>query len=250
VSTALSDLILAAQQRCDRVNATSITTEEWTSMVNTAAGELYGLLTETYEDYNVAQFQFDLPGGCYGNKLQVGFGTPVPQFDKIRKLSRQVAPFGSDISWAPCLRARSLLEFDLYTSPAMNPYVGGVQCEYALYGNTLELRPASSSAGTYMLWYIPSFQPLVYPYDTIDGTWMTTNGIAQYIILGAAAEALIKEESLDTANLLIQRQQMIAARVLKQFAPRDDNQPGQIADVKRVRAGFGFGPGGFGGGGW
>lgn len=246
MSTALSDLILAAQQRCDRVNATTITTQEWTSMVNTSAGELYGLLTETYEDYNVAQYPFTLAGGSPGNTLQVGFGTSVPQFDKLRKVSRQVQSVGTGQTWAPCLRAPSLIEFDLYTTPALNPYYGNIQVEYALYGNTLELRPAESAGGSYMLWYIPAFQPLVNQSDTIDGTWMATNGIAQYIILGAAAEALIKEESLDTASLIIQRQQLIAARVLKQFSPRDDNQPGQIADVKRVRASWGFGTGGFG----
>lgn len=245
--TQLSDLRLAAQQRCDRVNATTITTAEWNSYINYSAAALYRKLTSTYEDYNVASYQFTLAGGVGGNTLTVGAGSAVPAFDKLRKLTRQVAPIGTDQTFAPVLRADSFMEFDLYTSPALNPLYGNVQVKYWMYGTTIEVRPASSAGATYVLWYVPIYTKLVLDTDTIDGSWLATSGVDEWIIIDAARKALIKEESLDTAALLLQERDALTATILKELQPRDDHQPGRIADVKRMRAAWGFGDGRFGG---
>lgn len=242
--TQLSDLILAAQQRADRVNAATITTPEWTSYVNASAAGLYRVLGQTYEDYNVQQYAFTLAGGQGQNTLQVGTGSAVPQFDKLRHVSRVVIPPGNlganAATYAPVLRADSPMEFDQLSAPVLMPYYGGLtqRVKYWLWGNTLEIRPASSAGASYVLWYIPSYQKLVNQTDTIDGTWMATNGIDEYIVVDAAVKALVKEESLDTAQLLMQDRERIKTEILAQFAQRDDGQPGRIVDVKQARDAF------------
>lgn len=243
--TTLADLRFAAQSRADRINATSITTTEWNLWVNASAAELYGKLTSLYEDYNVKIWNFTLTSGEPGNQLQLGFGTGLPDFDKLRKLSVQVGTNGTTPTFAPILRCNSLLERDRYTSPSIEPYYGAYASAYLLYGNILELLPPQSAAGTYRMWYVPRFLVLAQDDQPIDGTWMSTNGIDEFIVLGTAIKALVKEESLDTANLLAQLQGQVEARLIREFAPRDDNQPGKIVQVKRSRRGWGYT--GFGG---
>lgn len=239
--TTLADLRLAAQQRCDRVNATTITTAEWNGMVNKSAAALYRTLTSTFEDYNVTPFDFTI---ATGNTLALGAGSPVPNFDKLRKLSRQ-SP-GSSTSYVPVLRADSLLEFDLLTAPVLSTFYGNVLVQYMLFGSTLEIRPFASAQASYRMYYVPAYQNLVQDQDTIDGQWLAQNGIDEFIVVDVARKACLKEESLDTASLLAQEAEGLRLTILKQLQPRDDNQPGRITDVKRARAGA-FGPGGFGG---
>jgi hypothetical protein len=251
--TTLADLRAAAQSQADRVNGPSTTTE-WNQWINASAAELYGRLTSLFDDYNVQTYNFTLsagepsyPGGL-GNALQVGPGTGVPDFDKLRKLSVMLGTNGTTPVFTPVTRCNSLLERDKYTAPALNPYYGNIASAYLFYGNIIEVLPPQSAAGTYRLWYVPRFKALVQDQDSIDSTWMATNGIDEYIVLGAAIKQLIKEESLDTASILKGMQSEIGMRIEKEFAPRDDNQPGKIVDSKRLRNTWGF-PGG-GGPGW
>jgi len=248
--TALSDLRLRAQERADRVNATTITTAEWNAMVNASAAALYRLLTTSYEDYNVSSFDFTLAGGSPGNTLTVGpSGTPT-DFHKLRKLAR-LSSSGQGI-YTPVERCASLIEFDLLTAPVVSTYYGNVLVQYALYGATLEIRPAASAGATYRMLYVPVYAPLVDDDDTIDGQWLAQSGIDEWIVVDVARKAMIKEESLDTASLLYAEANDLKTAILKDLAPRDDNTPGRIVDAKRARAAFGpnGGWGGYGGFPW
>lgn len=246
--TSLADLVLAAQERCDRVNG-PMTHDEWVRLVNGSAGALYRLLVSTYDDYNLSTYAFTLAGGVGGNILQVGAGSGVPSFDKLRHISRVVSPVGggSSASYAPVLRADSLMEFDQLSVAGLVPYFGNLtqRVKYFLYGATIEIRPAASAAGSYLLYFVPAFQQLVADTDTIDGTWMATSGIDEYIVLDAAAKAMVKEESLDTAQMLMADRERVKVEILQQFAQRDDNQPGRIQDVKGARTGAWSGFGGW-----
>lgn len=239
MATTLADLRLAAQQRCDRVNG-PMTTQEWNSYVNGSLGALYRLLTSTYDDYNVQAYSFTLAGGDGGNTLAVGFGSTVPLFDKIRSLSRVVSSTAGTMSaqYVPVIRADSFLDFDALSAPTMSSYYGtAIGVKYMLYGTMLEIRPAASSAASYLMRYVPVFVKLVEDADTIDGTWMATSGIEEFVVLDSAAKALIKEESLDSANLILQQCAILKTEILGQFAQRDDNQPGRIQDTKSARRG-------------
>ena len=238
--SSLADIRYQAQLRADRVNA-PIVVGDWNSWVNGSLAALYRILTALYDDYNVASYPFTLAGGVGidNNMLQLGSGSSVPAFDKLRHLSRIVTGggFGTPATYAPVLRADSFIEFDGLTASALMPYYGGLtqNVKYMLLGNTLEVRPASSAGASYVLYFIPSFKPLIEDTQTIDGTWMSTNGISEYAVLDVAVKALIKEESLDTAALLAADRERVKAEIVSQFAQRDDNQPGRIQDAKGAR---------------
>jgi hypothetical protein len=249
----LGQLRTWAQQRADRSNF-AYQTGEVNALVNASVQELYATLTSTYEDYNCKRYQFTLLGGDPpGNVLNVGFGTSVPDFLFMRGLWWQ-AQTGPGIRYLPLTRLASMLERARYVGPSISLYYGQVTRVFDLYGNTLEVLPGISSAGTYMLTYVPSMPTLVNDSDTIDQYWLSTLGWDEYVVLDVASKLLIKEESLDTAQILTQQKGAIRDRIMREAKPRDDSQPGQIADVEGARRNFGtmgWGSGGAGPwGGW
>ena len=255
--TALSDLVLASQQRCDRVNASTITTPEWYGYVNGSVQELYGLLTSTYEDYNVKSYTFTTLGGSQpNNSIQVGPNTAVPDFFQPRAFWLQIN--GSPNPYVTIPKLESLQERNLFIFPAIVPIYGNIPSRWNLLGNVIEILPPSVGANSYVLWYVPTMPQLVNPTDTIDQYWLTINGWQEYVVLDAAAKALIKEESLDTAQLLLSMKKELRERILREAKPRDVSQPRSIVDMQRVRNpwggwgvnGIGGGWGGDGGGCW
>ncbi len=248
--TAASDLILASQQRCDRVNATTITPAEWLSMLNASLQELYGVLTSTYQDYNVKQYPFTLVGGSQANNsFNVGPNTGVPDFFQPRAMWLIVN--GSSQPYT-IPRLESLNERNLFTFPNIVPVYGAIPSRWNLLGSQIEILPPNVGGNSYVLWYVPTLPQLVNLTDTVDQYWLTINGWQEYAVLDVAAKACIKEESLDTASLLLAQKRETRERILHEAAPRDVSQPQAIVDMNRVRNPWGGwgGAGQPGGSGW
>jgi hypothetical protein len=258
---ALADLRFAAQSLADRVNSGTITTPEWNIWINDGAQELYGILTSAYADYAVKQFPFTLAGTAAGNTLWLGIAQPpatwngmpqvnaqvCPDFFLLRGVWRQVMSQGGSPYYATLPRLNSYFERNLHIGPSINPLYGQMAAYYNIMGNALEVLPPDSAAATYLLTYVPKMPLLVNDTDTIDQYWLSVNGWDQYIRKYVAAEALTKEESLETASYLRAQLATLRERILRECKPRDDSQPEKITDVKRVRANYGFGSGS---GGW
>jgi hypothetical protein len=133
------------------------------------------------------------------------------------------------------------------------PVYGAIPSRWDLLGSRIEVLPPTVAGASYVLWYVPTMPKLINPADTIDQYWLTVNGWDEYVVLDVAAKACIKEESLDTAQLLLMQKKELAARILREAMPRDISQPRSIVDMSRVRNPWGAGgvpgPGG-GGDGW
>lgn len=261
MTVALSDLRLAAQQRADRVNASTVSTAEWNGYINKSAGELYGILTSLYEDYNVKSFTTTLAGGSQaGNSIVVGAapGSVIADFFQPRGVWLQVGSTNAPYVTIP--RLESFAERNLYTYPLVVPVYGSIPSRWDLRGSTLEILPQNVGGATYVFWYVPTLPTLVADGDSIDVYWLTVNGWDEYVVLDAAAKALVKEESLETAAFLLQQKEKLRVRIIQEAKPRDVSQPRSIADMSRMRqpfgdlgagggiGGWGFGEGG--GGGW
>jgi hypothetical protein len=250
----LADLRFAGQSLADRVNAGTISNAEWNIWVNDGVQELYGHLTGTYQDYNIKRFQFTLTGTSAGNTVYLGpgpmpagaVGQQVPDFFLPRGVWRQVMSQGASPYFATLPRLNSYFERNMHIGPSINPLYGQMAAYWDIMGNALEVLPPDASAGTYMLTYVPRMPLLVNDGDTIDPYWLSINGWDQYVRKYTAIQALVKEESLETAAYLRSELEVLRQRIIREAAPRDDSQPGKITDVKRVRANYGFG----GGGGW
>lgn len=245
--TAVSDIITAAQRRADRVNG-PWTPADWLEWANGSLQELYGVLTSTYEDYNVKQYAFSLTGGSQANNsLNVGPNTAVPDFFQPRAMWLQIS--GSPTPFVTIPRLESLAERNLYVFPNIVPIYGAIPSRWNLLGSQIEILPPNVGGAQYVLWYVPTLPVFVDINQPIDSYWLTVNGWQEYAILDAAAKALVREESLDTAQLLLQAKAALQARILKEAMPRDVSGPRAIVDMQRVRSHSPWGPGGPGWGG-
>jgi hypothetical protein len=131
------------------------------------------------------------------------------------------------------------------------PVYGAIPSRWNLLGSQIEILPPTVGGSSYLLWYVPVLPRLVAPDQTLDPYWLTVNGWEEYVTLDAAAKACIKEESLDTASLLLQQKAALRDRIIKEAMPRDISQPKAIVDMARVRNPWGgWGSGGLPGPGW
>lgn len=99
--------------------------------------------------------------------------------------------------------------------------------QYRLVGASILLSPDDACDGTYRVWYIPSFTPLAADGDTIDfpENWH------EFVIAGAAAKCLAKEESSTSIQMALQTD--VRATILAMAANRDAGSRMRIENVRR-----------------
>lgn len=248
---ALNDIVASAQRRVDRVNANTITTAEWLDYAYGSLQELYGMLCSTYEDYNIKQYQFTLVGGAQGqNQIGVGPGTSVPDFYQPRAI--WVVLSGATQPFLTIPRLESFQERNLWVYPTIVPVYGSIPTRWSLMGNQLEILPPTVAGQSYILWYVPTLPNYIQnPGDPIDSNWVTINGWHEYAVLDTGIKALLKEESTETAQVLMVQKSALAKRIVEEARPRDISGPKSIVDMSRVRNPWGvFGGGWNGGGSW
>lgn len=227
----LATLRSNAQSKLDAFVDPNTTTAEWNSWINASAGDLYRDITNTNEDYNIAQMQFTLTGNSYQtNFLDV---TTLPALGaqpywKIRLLELQMPNATSD-PWISLYACPSVKERHKYSRTIYNPLYRCPVSAYLAWGNKIEILPAFSSAGTYQLSYIPQLPLLVNDSDSFDGYWLSANGIDDFISLDAAIKYAIKNTT-DVTPLWAQREELKAS-IIRSMSCRNADQPGQIADV-------------------
>lgn len=211
-----------------------MTTAEWNGLINEGIGELYGTLCQTYEDYNVKFVTFTLTGGSLtNNQLLVGPGQSTAQdFWQPRFVWLQVNNSPQPYVTLPRIQ---LIEQNLYTFPNIVPIYGAIPSGWNIVGNVIQIIPAMAPANTYQMGYVPAAPVLVNDTDTIDAFWLTVNGWQKYAIRYAAIEALLQEESGETAAPHQQKLQELKTRILMEAKPRDISQPQSIVDMQRVR---------------
>lgn len=255
----LSDLITAGLDRADR-SAASFAQTTLVSYANASLGRLYGKLCSTYEDYNVTQVTFALPGGSVtGNQVTIGpNGTVATDFFQPRALWLQIG--NSPAPFVTIPRLTSLAERNLYTYPQIVPVYGAIPSCWNLLGATLEVLPSNVAGATYVLSYVPILPTFAYG-GAIDGPWLTVNGWQEFAVWDIAAKLLFKEESHDSFDRATAQANAMLQAVSIEAKPRDVSQPQSIADMNRVRnpwggwgggaglPGQGWGGDGFGGGG-
>jgi hypothetical protein len=252
----LGELRLHAQQTADRVNSQFVTVSEWNAMIRLAMYELYDLLIDSYEDYNIASpvyintngttNQYDLPsgtnylGGVYGGSS----GSPSPRLYKLSGLDLGVNT--SNNAWVT-LHRFDWIDRNAYVYPNSTSTIYGVyNMRYRIMGNTLYIIPRPAGNQQIRMWYAPVLPALLADSDL---TTIGYSGWLRYAIVRAAKYALDKEES-DTskldAELLYLKQ-----RIEQSASNRDQGQAETISNTRRDPV-FGGGMSNDGGanGGW
>lgn len=211
------------RERANMENSTFISDSELTGYTNSSYAELYDILVGTFEDYYSRRQTFVI---TTGNSFEV----PADTY-KIRGLDFQLTP-----DTAYTIRKFNFEErnrIDRATNRLMNGLGDRV---YRVMGKNLIILPADKGAGTYTLWDIPRFTPLVNGTDVMGDVL----DFEEYVIVDAAIKCLLKEES-DVQALMIVKDQL--KRRIEAMAPNRDTTPDRISDVRsenRLRT-FGFG---------
>lgn len=191
------------------------------SYINASCYELYELLVGEFEDYYTNNLFLTLDGSTDGYDLStLGFVT-----FKIRGLDKSISGNSSATDWYP-VRA-----FDWNDRDRANRTVNKLYrtlLGYKWVGSILKLSPLDQVAGTYRLWYIPDFVPLVNDSDTIPTDFVRW---ADYLVVDCVIKALQKEET-DPAVFVMQKEQL-KARIMSMAAGRDAGGQERVGDVTR-----------------
>lgn len=216
--TTLSDLKTRIRERSDKVNSQFITESELTSLINASYAELYDIIVLTGQDYFTIKLPFtmasadagvyNLPDNFYKFKgldyLLGAFFITIYPFDWTERNDQQ--------------RAVNLLS--------------GLDIRYRIMGTTLHIEPRDNATGSYQLWYIPAYTPLIADTDIVD-TQITRQNWEEYIVADVAAKILDKEES--NSDRLVAAKERIRMRITEFAADRDIDQPMKVSDTGRGR---------------
>ncbi len=214
----LLQLRTQARERADMENSEFISPEELLSYINQSYAELYDILVGRFEDYYTLNTTIVVPNGS----SQI----PLPtDFYKLRGVD--LALDSSENNYTPVPR------FNFNNRNIRNANVsrllsGQFNISYRIVGDNVELVPTDSSQGTYRIWYVPIYTPLVLDTDTVVAS-VSNQGWHEYIIIDAAIKMLDKEES-STTHLEKQRA-ALEKRIESMGRNRDANQPETISDI-------------------
>lgn len=208
-----------AQDRSDMLNNLFITTPEWNRYINKSYAELYDLLTQTFEDYNLAAPVLLTTTGT--NQYALPDGTTAPAFYKLFGVDAQV----NGSNWQS-LHRFNFIERNRNTALRQSN-ARGLDIKYKVMGNSLFLIPTPAAGQVLQIWYIPRPKVLLLDTDTVDGV----SGWTEYIIVDAAIKALAKQE--DDVSVLMAQKAALIERITTAAENRDAGEPGTIGDVRR-----------------
>lgn len=204
----LTSLLSRVRERADMVGSSFISDARLTDWINEGNQKLHGMLVEALgEDYvsssqaftTVAnQTDYNLPASFY--KLQ---GVDLEQHGVMRALRRYERS-----------ERNAFRELHVNTIP-----------RYAVVGNVLRLYPVPEAGLTGAIIYAPEATLLSTGTDSVS----YPNGWEKYVVIDAAIQALMKEESSVTA--LVAERERIEREIRDAKETRDMATPKRVTDV-------------------
>lgn len=208
-SITLANLRTRVLERANMVGSSFVSTAELNAIINGEGAELHDIVVGAYEDQFTTSLQFTISSG---NTYSL-----TSSFYKLRGLDIQE---GGD--WFPLQR----YEWHNRNRRTANSYHHAKEIRYRLVGSTLTLTPEDSALGTYRLWYIPGYTDLSADSDELayPQNWH------EFVIAGAAAKCLAKEESDPSVQLGLK--EAAKQRIISMAANRDAGGPERIERVR------------------
>lgn len=230
------NIILEAQQRCDKVNSQFYSQQELMSMCSQSRKELFDILVQKFgDDYYLA-----LPYQYLTSNQQQFYPLP-PDFYKL--LGVDVALNNGDPNSWVTLKEFSFIQRNLYNFPNVYTMYGITNLRYRLMGNQIEIVPVPSGGQTIQLWYVPRPSQLIQPTDLVDGI----SGWEEYVVVDMCIKMLAKEES--DVSLYMEQKQMLLKRIEEAGENRNIGEPETVSDSRRRNFSWGD-PGDAGSGGF
>lgn len=230
------NIILEAQQRCDKVNSQFYSQQELMSMCSQSRKELFDILAQKFgDDYYLA-----LPYQYLTSNQQQFYPLPA---DFYKLLGVDVALNNGDPNSWVTLKEFSFIQRNLYNFPNVYTMYGITNLRYRLMGNQIEIVPVPSGGQTIQLWYVPRPNQLIQPTDIVDGI----SGWEEYVVVDMCIKMLAKEES--DVSLFMEQKQMLLKRIEEAGENRNIGEPETVSDSRRRNFSWGD-PGDAGSGGF
>ena len=246
----LASLRTAAASLADRSNisaTTYVSLTDWNDYVNFEIQELYGVLINSFQNYNVniVNFTITTANTLLGSGYQIDIRQNIAaDFRKMTQLLVQSTTGNPPWLDVPRLGSR---KYQQQMGLTNYPYTAQRAVAYNLNGSLLELSPIEIAPNTYQLLYQPDMPELVNDTDSIDGYWLSLGGWHEAIVYGTAMRCAMKEENWDTMSVFKQQKAEAQQRCLTEVAERDDNEAYSVQRT-RTRGWRGGSNGGFNGG--
>lgn len=245
--------------RADKLKSNFLKVDEWNFNINQSATRLYDLLITKYGEkyFFAAPLVFSTNGSDVYPIPDGSNYSGVPALYKLAgvDVSSGAAAANNGNAWftIPTFNWIDRNRFNTLNLAGTVTSVFGLS--YCQQGNNIYFIPFPTNAQSIKLWYIPMLTQLLLDTDMMP---FSISGWSELVIVDAAIKALIKEESYEQAQSLINERTGLLTRIGETAPNRDVGQPNVISNT-RSGAGDpnfgalgnfgsgGFGPGGFGG---
>ena len=208
MGVSLTTLITRVRQRADMENTKFVTDTEITTFINASYKELYGILVQKFEDYNVTSSTFTISSG----------NTSALPSDFFKLI-------GLDMSIGGRYVPLRKFNFNERNRTGVGYRSARPIVTYRILGSNFYLAPESQALGSYKAWYVPTVTELSAGSDELSGV----NGWEEYVVIDAAIKCLVKEES-DITPLQLAKTAMLK-RIEEEAQNRDAGTPERITDV-------------------
>ena len=205
------------RERCDQEDSDYIEDPELLRYINIEYAEYYGMITEIYEDYNIASADITVQNNANIYNLPSNFFKMVgvdynADTDSVVEVGR--FQFGE----------RNKLERNFYADAF------STNLRYKLMGDTIVFLPDPPQGKKIRLWYVPASPTLVEDTQLIDGI----NGYEEMIISGVCVMIANKQEQDAAPFLGAKRSQQ--KRIRDEAPNRDAGQPARVTDSRSLQS--------------
>jgi len=240
--------------KADKLHSQFLTEDEWNFNINQSAYTLYDFLMTKFGDkyFLAPPIQIPTTGAQY---YAIPDGSNYGGAPALYKLAGVDAGINASNNQWFTLPSFNWIDRNKY---AVLQLAGTVQSiyglAYCLNGNNIYIIPIPTTAQTLQIWYCPQLKQMLQDTDMMP---FSISGWSELVIVDAAIKALVKEESYDQAQLLVNERAGLIERIETTAANRDVGQPNTVSNT-RFRAGdpnfgglfSGFTGWGAGGQGW
>jgi len=216
------ELVDLVRKRCNMENTQFVTDQEIVDLLNRSHTELYDTLVAANEDYFVTNYDLTITASVDAYALP-------GDFYKVLGVDLNI-----DAERSISLKKFQFTERNRYKTTIYAPHIPASIYQYHVVDTNLKFIPKPREAKGAVLWYVPLPKKLVLAAAVPPvSTETTTLDIRMamyddYLILDAAINCLIKEES-DVSALLIEREES-KKRLVAAVMNRDVNEPERITD--------------------
>lgn len=241
--TTVGNLILACQQRTDRVNSDNITTQEWTNMISQSYKWLYNVIIQKFgNDYFIAPPYSYTTTGQLDPVFQAQVFPLPPDFYKLMRCEVALNP-GDPNSWVT-LKQFEAIQANLWNYPNVYTFYGITNLRYRLWGNYLQIVPIASSGQTIRIWYSPRPTQLINLTDVVDGI----SAFEELMVVDVCIKALAKTEE-DPTVFALQKKELMQ-EVEEAAENRNVGEAQTVSDARTRNFAWTDDGSSYGGGGW